>query len=298
MQAADKLTEWQKRDEAKRDATAARDKRLAQVDEFLDSITSTIKSGDASPEFLELTRIIQEQGVDQALAYIASQESRLLARAETLAAQRQRDIRRTLAPLLEGVRLHRSKGELAEARTLCDKLLKQDGDWLDVLHEHCATMIDLGDRATQYETVNVALAHFEAAEVSAKRLVSADTQNPIWQRDLSVSFERLGDVFLKLGRTDDALTQFQDGWKISCGLVEADPNDAQNQHHLSISHAKLGQVHRAAKDFLKSVAAFDSALQIARLLKQKGLLAGQIDSLIGVLEADRKQSEQLRDATK
>ena len=51
VQEANKLIEWQKRDEAKRDAAAARDKRLGQVDEFLTSITSTIKSGDASPEF-------------------------------------------------------------------------------------------------------------------------------------------------------------------------------------------------------------------------------------------------------
>jgi tetratricopeptide (TPR) repeat protein len=388
VQAAEKLTEWQKRDEAKRDAAAARDKRLGQVDEFLTSITSTIKSGDASPEFLELTRIIQEQGVDQALAYITRQESRLLEEAEALTLKK----RRTLAPLLEGVRLHRSKGELAEARTLCDKLLKQDADWLDVLHEHYVTMIELGDRATKYETVAVALAHFEAAEVSAKRLVQADAQNPIWQRDLSISFERLGDVFLTLGRTDDALTQFQaklkidralvesdpkhtenqrnlsislnrlgdvfltlgrtddaltqfqdglqifrvlaeadpndaqkqrdlsvsfnklgdvfltlgrtddaltqfqDGLKIRRALAEADPNDAQKQRDLIVSHYKLGLVHRAAKDFVNSVAAFNAALQIARPLQQKGLLAEQIDGLIEVLEAERKKSEQLRDA--
>ncbi|NQV26423.1 MAG: serine/threonine protein kinase, partial [Rhodopirellula sp.] len=45
----------------------------------------------------------------------------------------------------------------------------------------------------------------------ARQLAAADPSDAQKQRDLSVSFDRLGDVFLKLGRTDDALTQFQDG---------------------------------------------------------------------------------------
>ena len=279
VQAADKLTEWQTRDEAKRDAAAARDKRLAQVDEFLDSITSTIKSGDASPEFLELTRIIQEQGVDPALAYIARQESRLLERAETLAAQRQRDIRRTLAPLLEGVRLHRSKGELAEARTLCDKLLKQDGDWLDVLHEHFWTMIDLGDRATQYETVNVALAHFEAAEVSAKRLVAADAQNPIWQRDLSTSIERIGMTFETLGKSTEALGQYEEMRKIKKRLAANDPSDTIAQRELSVTYSHLGDVFLTLGRTSDALTQFQDELKISR----------------GLAEADPNDAQKHRD---
>ncbi|MFN9626916.1 MAG: DUF4062 domain-containing protein, partial [Planctomycetota bacterium] len=268
VQQADKLHGWEKRDEAKQDAAAARDKRLEQVDEFLNSITSTIKSGDASPEFLELSRIIQEQGVDQALAYINSQESRLLDRAERLAAERQREIRRTLAPLLEGVRLHVSKGELTEARSLCDKLLKQDGDWLDVLHAHCVTMIELGDRATKYDKVEAALAFIEAAEASAKRLVAADPGNPSGQRDLSISFNSLGDVYLALGRTDDALSQYEAGLKISRVLAEADPNDAQKQRDLSISFEKIGNVYLALGRTDDALSQYEAGLTISRVLAE------------------------------
>ena len=264
VQEADKLTEWQKRDEAKRDAAAARDKRLGQVDEFLATITSTIQSGDASPEFLELTRIVQEQGVDQALAYITSQESRLLKRAEKLAAEKQREIRRELTPLLEGVRLHRSKGELAEARALCDKLLKQDANWLDVLHSHCGTMLELGDRATKYEKVEVSLSHFEAAEVSAKRLVHADAQNPIWQRDLLVSFDRLGDVFLKLGRIDDAHRYYQETSGISLMLAESDNNGSETRRDLSISFIKIGDVLLKLGRTTDALKQYQDALQISR----------------------------------
>ncbi len=113
---------------------------------------------------------------------------------------------------------------------------------------------------------------------------------------MSISFGRLGDVCLKLGRTDEALKYFNLKFEISKVLAEADPNDSQKQRDLLVSHYKLGQVYRSVKDSAKSLAAFDAALEIARSLKQKGLLAEEIDGLINALEAERKQSEQLRDA--
>ncbi len=93
LQEADTLKDWQKRADARKDAAVAKDRRLGQVDEFLASINNTIKAGDASPEFLELTRIIQEQGVDEALKYVTGQESRLLSQAE----KRNAENRTTLA---------------------------------------------------------------------------------------------------------------------------------------------------------------------------------------------------------
>jgi tetratricopeptide (TPR) repeat protein len=268
LQEAEQLTEWQKRDEVKLDAFAARDKRLGQVDEFLTSITSTIQSGDSSPEFQELTRIIQEQGVDQALAYITSQESRLLEQAEKLATEKQRELRHTLAPLLEGVRLRRWKGERIEAVGLCDRLLKLDADWPSVLHEHCLTMIELGDQATMYETVEIARSHFEAAEVSAQRLVQVAPADPLWQRALAISFEQLGNVYLRLGRSNDALAQFQRCEKIGRALAAADPNDALKQRALAISLERLGNVYLTLGCTDDALTQYQDGLKISQVLAE------------------------------
>ena len=82
LKEAEALKDWKKRDDAKNYAAETRDKRLGKVDEFLDSITKTIQAGDASPEFLELTRILADQGAVEALKYIESQKARLLASAK------------------------------------------------------------------------------------------------------------------------------------------------------------------------------------------------------------------------
>lgn len=91
---AGKLHDWKERQKALKEAEQARDQKLAQLDEFLGSFTRTIASGQASPEFLELSRILQEQGVNAALEYLSNQESGLLDRASQLAAMRQREGRR------------------------------------------------------------------------------------------------------------------------------------------------------------------------------------------------------------
>lgn len=119
-QDADNLPAFDKREAAKKTAEEMREQRLERVDKFLTSITSTIESGQASTEFLELTRIIQEEGVDRALAYIGRTESRLLHEAEQLTEQLTQERRRKLTPLLEGVRLQQAKNELDQALTLCD----------------------------------------------------------------------------------------------------------------------------------------------------------------------------------
>jgi tetratricopeptide (TPR) repeat protein len=221
LQEAEKLPDWKKRDEAKKDARELRDKRLDQVEEFLTSITSSIKSGEATPELLEFTRILQDQGPAEAVKYIDGQEQRLLADAEKLTRKK----RRTLLPILEAARVHFNRGELTQARAKCEKLLTQDGDWPDALYQHVLVMDEVGNRALRYDKTENALVYFQALEKSARRRWELDPNDAQKQRILSVSFERLGDVYVRLGRTADALKYYDDGLKISRQLADADPKN-------------------------------------------------------------------------
>ena len=59
----------------------------------------------------------------------------------------QQQVRRKLAPLLEGARMHRNRGDLAVAERMCEEVLKVDPDWPKARDEHVWTMIARGDRA-------------------------------------------------------------------------------------------------------------------------------------------------------
>jgi hypothetical protein len=82
----------------------------------------------------------------------------------------------------------------------------------------------------------------------SEKLVAADPRNTEWQRDLSISYERLGAVLLKTGRRPEALDAFRKTLAIRERLAAADPGNALWQTDLVIALfqlARLGDNPRA-----------------------------------------------------
>jgi hypothetical protein len=76
------------------------------------------------------------------------------------------------------------------------------------------------------------------------RLQSAlRTENSGWQRDLSVSYDRVGDVQVAQGNLPEALKSFRDGLGIRERLAKADPENSGWQRDLSVSHQRLGHLY-------------------------------------------------------
>ena len=77
----------------------------------------------------------------------------------------------------------------------------------------------------------------------AERLAAADRSNTQWQRDLSVSYNNVGDVLVKQGKLDEALKAYRDGLAIAERLAAADRSNTQWQHDLADGHANLAVVY-------------------------------------------------------
>jgi hypothetical protein len=60
-----------------------------------------------------------------------------------------------------------------------------------------------------------------------------------WQRDLSVSYDRVGDVLVAQGNLPEALKSFRDGLAIAERLAQADRGNAGWQFDFVVSHWKL-----------------------------------------------------------
>jgi hypothetical protein len=61
---------------------------------------------------------------------------------------------------------------------------------------------------------------------SVERLAQTDPDNTGWQRDLSVSYNKIGDVLVAQGNLPEALQLFRDDLVIAERLAEVDPNNA------------------------------------------------------------------------
>ena len=71
-----------------------------------------------------------------------------------------------------------------------------------------------------------ALTSYQAALTIREHLATADPGNAKWQRDLSVSHNRIGDVQRAQGDLAAALTSYQAALTIREHLAKADPGNA------------------------------------------------------------------------
>lgn len=122
--------------------------------------------------------------------------------------------------------------------------------------------------ADQLSAVQLAESYYQRAFQIARSLAETDPNDVQKQYDLSNSFNKLGNVFLKLGRTNDALTQFQDGLKINRVEAEADPDDARKQRDLSVSYSRLGGVFLRLGRTTEALRLFEADLKISRVLAE------------------------------
>ncbi|MFM7930603.1 MAG: tetratricopeptide repeat protein, partial [Pirellula sp.] len=130
----------------------------------------------------------------------------------------------------------------------------------------------LSNKVLSYRNVQSALKLLELTASRVRKLAKDDPNDAQKQRDLSISFERLGDVYLKLGRTDESLEQFMGGLTIRRKLAQDDPNDAQKQRDLMISFFKLGAVHQSTENLLMAVDEYEKGVRVLEQLIDKGLL--------------------------
>jgi hypothetical protein len=87
-----------------------------------------------------------------------------------------------------------------------------------------------------------ALAAYQAGLTIREGLAKRDPANAQWQRDLSVSNNKIGDVLVAQGDGPGALAAYQAGLTIRQGLAKSDPANTQWHVDVAASCAKLGSL--------------------------------------------------------
>jgi tetratricopeptide (TPR) repeat protein len=99
-----------------------------------------------------------------------------------------------------------------------------------------------------------------------RKLAAADPGNAQWQRDVSVSLNRVGHVQLAADDRAAAMAAYEESLAIMRKLAAADPGNADWQRDVSVSLEKVGDVRLAAGDRAAALAAYEESLAIMRKL--------------------------------
>jgi tetratricopeptide (TPR) repeat protein len=125
-----------------------------------------------------------------------------------------------------------------------------------------------GNIQQQRGNLGAALTTYQGAQATIHRLIQSDPGNAGWQRDLSVSDNRVGDVQVAQGDLAAALKSYRDGLAIVERLAQSDPGNAGWQRDLSLSDNKVGDVQVAQGDLAAALKSYRDGLAITERLAQ------------------------------
>ena len=111
-----------------------------------------------------------------------------------------------------------------------------------------------------------ALGQFRAEFAIRERLVTQDPDNAGWQRNLGVSYNRIGGVLESQGDLAAALLQFRKDLEISERLAAQDPDNAGWQSDLGVSYNSIGGVLESQGDLAAALLQFRKDLEIRERL--------------------------------
>ena len=113
-----------------------------------------------------------------------------------------------------------------------------DRDTAVALGETGDVLMRLG--GSEKDAVSTARRFYEQADAIFRKLAEGEPRDARAQRDLAISYGRLGDVAAQMGQTEAALKYYGDGLAIRKNLAEAGPGDARSQRDVAVSYDKFG----------------------------------------------------------
>lgn len=159
------------------------------------------------------------------------------------------------------------QGDLARAEGVFKALIHQAHQQRDQRQEGRARR-GWGDVLALRGDARGATAAYEEARAIALTLSRREPEQTLWQRDLAISHNKVGDGWLALGDASAALAAYQEGLAISEALAGRDPANRLWQHDLSVSHDRVGQGWKARGDGAAALASFQASLGIREALCQ------------------------------
>jgi tetratricopeptide (TPR) repeat protein len=133
--------------------------------------------------------------------------------------------------------------------------------YLEMLDEFAATYETAGDIARARESAMKAL-------TKGRELADRYRDDANWQRDISVTLNRLGSVALSSGEVTEALKNYEEALAIMRRLAEPTRNNVIWQQDLASSLHGIGNVKSRTGDARGALAAYDEGLVILRRLAQ------------------------------
>jgi tetratricopeptide (TPR) repeat protein len=132
--------------------------------------------------------------------------------------------------------------------------------------------MNVGDALLAAGQIEPAKAEYEQSSSIRQGLIDHDRANLQWQRDLTLSIDRVGNALQVRGNPgdlQDALTEYRLSLDMRTKLVASDETNFEWQADLARSYTQVGEILLSTHDLPDAEAAFRQSLSICRTLTGK-----------------------------
>ena len=143
---AQKAKGWEERERLRQAAEKAYTGSVSRIDELAASFAEIEGTARSSQVFDEMTRILAEEGVDQALAYAATQRPGIMEKVNARTEAAREKNRGDLLPLLKSAQLQADRNQPAKADSLFADILALEPEWPDARNAFAWFLIQQGVR--------------------------------------------------------------------------------------------------------------------------------------------------------
>src|SRR5262249_20198431 len=151
------------------------------------------------------------------------------------------------------------------ASTILQDLVARRPDELAWKRDLLVSYQKIGNALVERGQLREALDRYQASLDLAKALTAADPatrKNSEWQHDLSVAYNKIGDVQRPLGNLPDALSSYRESLEIRRRLAAADPDNVRWQRDLASTQDRLGDILAAHGDWIEALNSYNECRQI------------------------------------
>ena len=171
---------------------------------------------------------------------------------------------------------------VAVARELLGRLPQEHPDYVIFLASEAEALQSLGLSVQ-------AMTNYSRMVETLQQRALANPDRADFQRDLSVSYNKMGDLMRALGKGEQAQTYFQKALEIRERLASQEPDRADFQRDLSVSYNQIGDLMRALGKGEQAQTYFQKALEISeRLASQEPDRARFPARPLRLLQPDRR----------
>jgi tetratricopeptide (TPR) repeat protein len=155
---------------------------------------------------------------------------------------------------------------LTDARDLLDRISESGEISADLRGGIARALRELATTLLIQSDTDSALEAAEHSRDIMLGLVAEDDSNVQWQKELSLSYNRIGEVLTKKNRRADALMLFYHAFDIRKALADRAPDNAELQRDVAVSYERIGDEFLVSEKIHEAFDPYQNAFKIRTTL--------------------------------